>query len=57
MLRWTLIFLVIALVAGILGFTNIAEGAATIAQVIFFIFLALVIIFGIMAMNVFGKKG
>lgn len=44
MLRWVIIFLVIALIAGVLGFTGIAEGAAEIAQVIFFIFLALLVL-------------
>ena len=41
MLKWAVIFLVISLVAGALGFTGIARGAATIAKVIFFVFLAL----------------
>lgn len=56
MLRWTLIFFIIAIIAGILGFTNIAEGAATVAQVIFFIFLSLVLVFGILALTLFKKK-
>jgi uncharacterized membrane protein YtjA (UPF0391 family) len=41
MLRWSLIFLVVALIAAIFGFTNIAAGAASIAKVLFFIFLVL----------------
>ena len=52
MLKWALIFLVIALVAGALGFTNIAAGAATIARILFGIFLVifiLLLIFGLMA--------
>ena len=32
MLKWALIFLVISLVAGALGFTGVARGAATIAK-------------------------
>ena len=39
MLFWALVFLVLALVAGILGFTTIAGAAAGIAKVIFFLFL------------------
>jgi uncharacterized membrane protein YtjA (UPF0391 family) len=35
MLKWTAIFLVIAIVAALFGFTGIAEGAASIAKVIF----------------------
>jgi uncharacterized membrane protein YtjA (UPF0391 family) len=41
MLGWTLMFLVIALVAGVLGFTSIAGAAAGIAQILFVIFLVL----------------
>jgi uncharacterized membrane protein YtjA (UPF0391 family) len=49
MLKWAAIFLIIAIVAGIFGFTDIASGAATIAKVLFFIFLILfigVLLFG-----------
>ncbi len=41
MLSWTIAFLVIALLAGILGFTGIARTATGIAKVLFFIFLIL----------------
>jgi uncharacterized membrane protein YtjA (UPF0391 family) len=41
MLRWTLIFFVVALVAGVLGFTSIAGGAMEIARILFFVFLVL----------------
>ena len=44
MLRWSLIFLVVALIAAIFGFTGIAEGAANIAQVLFTIFIALFVL-------------
>ncbi|MCA9454747.1 MAG: DUF1328 domain-containing protein [Nitrospira sp.] len=43
MLKWAAIFFVIALIAGGLGFSGIAEGAAGIAQILFYIFLALCI--------------
>ena len=36
MLYWALVFLVIALVAGLLGFGGIASAASGIAQVLFF---------------------
>jgi uncharacterized membrane protein YtjA (UPF0391 family) len=39
MLKWALIFLVVALIAGALGFTDVAAGAASIAKVLFAIFL------------------
>ncbi|HXU28922.1 MAG TPA: DUF1328 domain-containing protein [Bacteroidia bacterium] len=41
MLRWSLIFFIVALIAALFGFTGIAEGAADIAKVLFFIFLIL----------------
>jgi len=41
MLRWILMFLVFAIIAGALGFTNVAGGAIAIAQTLFYIFLIL----------------
>ena len=41
MLRWAAIFLVIALIAAVFGFTDIASASASIAQVLFGIFLIL----------------
>jgi uncharacterized membrane protein YtjA (UPF0391 family) len=43
MLRYSVIFLVIALLAGILGFGVIAGTAASIAKVLFVLFLILFI--------------
>jgi uncharacterized membrane protein YtjA (UPF0391 family) len=39
MLRWALIFLIIGLIAGLLGFTDIAGVAVGIAKILFFLFL------------------
>lgn len=44
MLYWTLIFLVIALVAGLFGFGGIASASAGIAKVLFAIFLVLFLV-------------
>ncbi|NEV93179.1 DUF1328 domain-containing protein [Psychroflexus sp. YR1-1] len=44
MIRWIITFLVIALVAALLGFGGIAEGAADIAKIIFYIFIVLFVI-------------
>ena len=52
MLKWALIFLVISLIAGALGFTGIAAGAARISKILFAVFLALfliVLIFALLA--------
>ncbi|MHA7850111.1 DUF1328 domain-containing protein [Roseovarius sp.] len=53
MLGWALTFLVIALIAGAFGFGGIATTSAGIAQILFFIFLALFVI----AMVVRALKG
>ena len=44
MLRWALIFLIIALVAALFGFTDIAAASAGIAKILFGIFLVLFLI-------------
>jgi uncharacterized membrane protein YtjA (UPF0391 family) len=44
MLKWSVIFLVVALIAGIFGFFGIVEAAAGIAKVLFFIFVVLFVI-------------
>jgi uncharacterized membrane protein YtjA (UPF0391 family) len=54
MLRWAAIFFVISIVTALFGFGGIAEGAAEIAKVLFFIFLAICITFvvlGVFAAN------
>ena len=44
MLYYALVFLVIALVAGLLGFGVVAFAAAEVARICFFIFLVLFIV-------------
>jgi uncharacterized membrane protein YtjA (UPF0391 family) len=41
MLKWAVIFLIIAIVAGLFGFTGVEQASATIAQWLFGIFLML----------------
>ena len=41
MLKWAFIFLLIAIVAGLFGFTGVEQASATIAQGLFGIFLVL----------------
>ena len=41
MLRWAVIFLVVAIVAGVFGFAGIMVAAAGIAKILFFVFLVL----------------
>lgn len=44
MLSWTITFLVIAIIAAVLGFGGIAGTAVGIAKILFFIFLVLFVI-------------
>jgi len=48
MLRWALIFLVVALIAAFLGFGGVAGTPMEIAKILFFVFLVLFIVSGIM---------
>ena len=52
MLGWALTFLVIALIAGVLGFGFIAGTAASVAKILFVVFLVLFVIGLIM-----GRRG
>ena len=44
MLGWALTFLVVALIAGVLGFTSVAGAAIEIAKVLFVVFLVLFLV-------------
>ena len=52
MLRWALIFFVIALVAAVFGFSGVAGDAAWIGKILLFVFLILAI-----ASLVMGRRG
>jgi uncharacterized membrane protein YtjA (UPF0391 family) len=44
LLEWALILAVLAVFAGLLGFGDVASGLGTVAKVLFFIFLAGVVV-------------
>ena len=48
MLSWTLTFLVIALIAAVLGYGVLAGTAVSIAKIIFFVFLVMFVLSFIM---------
>lgn len=50
LLTWAIIALIIAVIAGALGFTGIARGAATIARILFGIFLVIAAILFVMVL-------
>lgn len=51
MLKWAIIFLIIAILAGAFGFTNVSGATYGIAKILFFIFLVLFIIALVMGMS------
>jgi uncharacterized membrane protein YtjA (UPF0391 family) len=53
LLKWAVIFLIIAGIAALFGFTGIASGAADIARVLFFIFLAVCVVLFILGLTVY----
>ena len=55
MLRWALTFLVIALIAAVLGFGSLTNLAADIAKVLFLVFIVLFLI-STVAHVVTGKR-
>ena len=52
MLRWSAIFLIIAVVAAVFGFGGIVESAAGIAKILFYIFVILFVV-----SLITGRKG
>jgi len=55
MLKWALIFLVVGLALGMLGFGGIGGAFVGIAKILFFVAIALFIIFALLALFA-GKK-
>lgn len=51
MLRYAVVFFIIAIVAALFGFGGIAAGATEIAKILFFIFVALFVVSLIMGMR------
>lgn len=47
MLSWALVFLIVGLIAGVLGFSGIAGAATQIAWILFVVGLVLALIFAI----------
>jgi len=44
MLGWSLTFLVVALIAAVLGFTSVAGAAMGVAKILFYVFLILFVV-------------
>jgi uncharacterized membrane protein YtjA (UPF0391 family) len=55
MIKWAVVFLVVGLIAGILGFTGIAGAAIGVAKFLFFAAIALFVIMLVLGYTVFKK--
>jgi uncharacterized membrane protein YtjA (UPF0391 family) len=44
MLRWAFIFLLVGLVAGVLGFTSVAGASIAVAKTLFFVFMVIFVV-------------
>lgn len=44
MLKWTIVFFILAIIAGVFGFGGLATGFAFAAKILFFGFIALMIL-------------
>jgi uncharacterized membrane protein YtjA (UPF0391 family) len=53
LLKWALVFLVVSITAGPLGFTGISEASADIARVLFYIFVVIFLVLLILGLTVF----
>ena len=55
MLRWAVVFLVIGLVAALLGFTGVAGASIAIAKTLFFVFMVIFLVLLIAGLTV-GRR-
>ena len=53
LLKWALFFLIISLIAAVFGFGGIAQGAADIARVLFFLFLGICLVLFVLGLTVY----
>ncbi len=57
MLRWAFIFLVVGLIAALLGFTNVAGASIEIAKILFFIFMVIFLVLLVAGITVGRRVG
>ena len=51
MLYWALVFLVISIIAGALGFRGVSSATGSIAKVMFFIFITIFLVLLVMSLG------
>lgn len=55
MIKWAIIFAVIGIIAGVLGFGGIAGGAFAIAKFLFWAFIIIAVVLFLLGLTVFRK--
>lgn len=53
LLKWALIFLVVSVIAGLLGFGGVSIVSADIARTLFYIFVAIFLVLLVLGLTVF----
>jgi uncharacterized membrane protein YtjA (UPF0391 family) len=53
LLKWALLFFVISVAAGILGFTGVSAASADIARFLFYVFVVIFLILLILGLTIF----
>ncbi len=53
MLKWSLVFFIVSIIAAALGFTGVAASTAEIAKVLFYIFLVLFLVSLLLGLTLF----
>ena len=54
MLKWAIIFAIVSVIAGVLSFTGISAGTASVAKLLFFLFVAITVILIVVALTGVG---
>jgi uncharacterized membrane protein YtjA (UPF0391 family) len=53
LLRWALIFFLVSIVAGVLGFTDISAASADVARFLFYVFVVTFLVLLILGLTIF----
>jgi uncharacterized membrane protein YtjA (UPF0391 family) len=53
LLKWALVFFLISLVAGLLGFTDISVATADVARFLFYVFVVIFLVLLILGLTIF----
>lgn len=57
MLKWAFVFLVIGLIAALLGFTSVAGASIAIAKLLFFVFMVIFVVLLIAGLTAARRAG